>query len=185
MSTASLGRRGGSANSQVVLAPRATKSTASTVEGMSNGAGTQDDLIIKAATIEEARKAEELIPEFGGASDITEYFSRIGEAKHLVLVARVDGEAVGFKVGYEIAPGVFYSWIGGVVPKARRAHVAEKLMQEQEKWGKAHGYKKIQVKSKNRFGSMMIMLIKAGYQIYGVEEGMGEPKILFEKQLST
>ncbi len=39
---------------------------------------------------------------------------------HLLLARRPDGFPLGFKLGYRRGDSLFYSWLGGVAPEARR-----------------------------------------------------------------
>lgn len=105
----------------------------------------------------------------------------------LLLVAEAEGRIIGFKLGYEQSPGVFYSWLGGVSPAWRGRGIARELLGLQEAWVKQRGYARIRVKSMNHFPAMLHLLISSGYHIYGVEPGTTPeegPKILFEKRLA-
>lgn len=138
--------------------------------------------------------------EAGLAEDLSPVIAEIPEFHHitrqeirertagggLLLVAEAEGRVVGFKLGYEQSPGIFYSWLGGVRPAWRGRGIARELLTLQETWVKKRGYARIRVKSMNRFPAMLHLLISAGYQICGVEAGTVPdqgPKILFEKWL--
>ena len=57
------------------------------------------------------------IPEFNSPYKIEEYKKRCA-GKHLALIAEIDNQPVGFKVGYDrFNNGSFYSWMSGVMPK--------------------------------------------------------------------
>jgi ribosomal protein S18 acetylase RimI-like enzyme len=59
--------------------------------------------------------------------DEVEYNKRFSNANHLILIAKIEKRAVGFKVGYEKEQdGSFYSWMGGIVPDFRKQKVAQK-----------------------------------------------------------
>ena len=59
---------------------------------------------------------------------------RLEGKRHLILVAEQQGQILGFKIGYELDSDTFYSWFGGVSPKARNLGVAQKLLDVQESW---------------------------------------------------
>ena len=67
----------------------------------------------------------------------------MGRYNPLTLIARMDNKPVGFWVGFELKPGMFYHWLGGVVPDVRRHGVARQLQEAQQAWAKDHGYEYI------------------------------------------
>lgn len=102
---------------------------------------------------------------------------------HLVL-ARVEGQAVAFKLGYEDDPRTFYSWLGGVIPDYRGLGIAAALMSTQHDWCRKHGYHKVQTKTLNRFRAMLILNIRHGFEIIGTHlSDEGGFKILLSKNL--
>ena len=40
----------------------------------------------------------------------------MGRYNTLTLLARMDDKPVGFWIGFELKPGMFYHWLGAVVP---------------------------------------------------------------------
>ncbi|QDE29556.1 GNAT family N-acetyltransferase [Shewanella polaris] len=127
------------------------------------------------------------VPEFGPeiSADIIE--KRLAEKKHLILIARYHNVPVGFKLGYELTDGLFYSWLGGVAPEHRKMKVASQLRLLQESWAIENGFNTIRVKSMNQFPAMLQMLIASGYQICGYENNgsITSSKIEFIKCLSS
>ena len=123
----------------------------------------------------------------GGVFDSEEeYISRLKkDIYQIILIAYEDNIPVGFKVGYELDKETFYSWMGGVLPKYRRNHVAKSLMKKQEELVISKDYKKIRVKSRNYFPNMLRFLISSNYLIIDyIDKGdVMENKILFEKKL--
>jgi predicted GNAT superfamily acetyltransferase len=111
---------------------------------------------------------------------------RFGEAKHLLINLAFDGEKlVGFKVGYQIDPTKFYSWLGGVDENYRKCGIAQELMKRQHDWCVEKSYKVVQTKTKNSFKPMLILNIKNGFDIVGVyHNSRNELKIVLEKTLS-
>ncbi|WP_417706557.1 GNAT family N-acetyltransferase [Rheinheimera aquimaris] len=125
------------------------------------------------------------IPEFEQATTLERLQSRLDGAVSLILVAKLEGTLVGYKVGYQLTEETFYSWLGGVIPEHRKHGVATLLLNYQEKWVLNSGYKQIKVKSMNRFPGMLNLLISNGYEIVGIEESVcgSEGKIVFLKRL--
>ncbi|WP_298772430.1 GNAT family N-acetyltransferase [uncultured Shewanella sp.] len=125
--------------------------------------------MIREGTFEEAMSVFDNIPEFERYASETEMQSKLIEGS-LILVTEKVGELIGFKMGYPLNDSEFYSWLGGVVPKYRKASCAKDMLKAQEKWLKAHDYKRVRVKSMNRFSGMLCMLIRNGYDIERVDE---------------
>ncbi|EKP4478619.1 GNAT family N-acetyltransferase [Cronobacter dublinensis] len=135
---------------------------------------------------EETAAIYRLIPEFAGVHDAQAIRQRIGGRVACALVTYDEAQPVGFKLGYETAPGEFYSWLGGVAPAYRRDGVAQRLLEAQERWAQEHGYARLRVKTRNQFRAMLMLLIRNGYQIIGLEK-KGEAadyRLLLEKSLT-
>lgn len=98
----------------------------------------------------------------------------------LILVAYVEGELAGFKLGYEQEETIFYSWLGGVAFDFRRLGLAQSLLEYQETWARRQGYNHIQVKTLNRFPAMLNLLISNQYLI---TELTADPKSLVDHKL--
>ncbi|MBW3527372.1 GNAT family N-acetyltransferase [Shewanella sp. NKUCC05_KAH] len=98
----------------------------------------------------------------------------------LILVAYVEGELAGFKLGYEQEEAIFYSWLGGVAFDFRRLGLAQSLLEYQETWARRQGYNHIQVKTLNRFPAMLNLLICNQYLI---TELTADPKSLVDHKL--
>lgn len=101
----------------------------------------------------------------------------------LLLIARVEGKAVGFKLGYLLDSSTYYSWLGGVLPEYRGVGVALDLMKEQHCWCQGQGFKKIQTKTQNRFKAMLLLNLEQDFEIIGYEDSPEGPKIILEKSL--
>lgn len=110
---------------------------------------------------------------------------RISEAVNLLTVLALhQNKIVGFKVGFQIAPKKFYSWIGGVAENFRKQGIAAELMKRQHDWCVKNGFEKIQTKTQNRFKSMLILNIKSGFDVVEVyKDKHNELKIVLEKNL--
>lgn len=108
------------------------------------------------------------------------------EKPNLLCCIALDGDEVaGFKLGYEKEKGVFYSWLGGVGEKYRGQGIASKLMNLQHQTVQKLGYKKIRTIGRNYRRAMLILNIKAGFNIietYVSKSGIR--KIIMEKSFS-
>ncbi|MCZ4372764.1 GNAT family N-acetyltransferase [Vibrio diazotrophicus] len=112
---------------------------------------------------------------------------RLEGKRHLILVAEQQGQILGFKIGYELDSDTFYSWFGGVSPKARNLGLAQKLLDVQESWVIDQGYQQLKVKSRNQFPAMLRLLLRNNYLIENFEpyEALLESRIHFVKQLKN
>lgn len=108
---------------------------------------------------------------------------RLHKNFHLI-VGFIEGQAVGFKLGYETAQQEFYSWLGGVLPEYQGLGIASDLMLTQHQWLASQGYQRILTKTQNRFKHMLLLNIKNGFEIIGTHlSHEGGMKIMMEKKL--
>ena len=139
---------------------------------------------IKESNIETVVALSQQIAEFIDPHGAEEYYRRLTNIPHLILVAFVQNEPVGFKVGYE-REGSFYSWMGGILQGFRQMGIARALAEEQEAWAKKRGYTTITFKTRNSHKGMLIFALKNGFDIIGFEPSAHTPshRILLRKQL--
>lgn len=142
---------------------------------------------IETATPADIVAISKQIPEFAQATTLERLHSKLDGVVSLILVAKLDGVIVGYKVGYQLTAEIFYSWLGGVVPEYRKHGIATLLLRYQEQWVLNAGYKQIKVKSMNRFPGMLKLLIANSYEIVGLEDSASgsEAKIVFSKSLES
>lgn len=62
-------------------------------------------LTTRQATLEEIFSLYLCIPEFGSLHSLKDLQQRIGDNPSHGLIAEIDGQAAGFKLGYQTAPG--------------------------------------------------------------------------------
>ena len=63
-----------------------------------------------------------------------DFFKRrfTGRYNTLALIAKMDDTPVGFWIGFELKPGMFYHWLGGVHSDVRRHGVGHQLQEAQQ-----------------------------------------------------
>lgn len=107
------------------------------------------------------------------------------QSKKVHLLIAKDGETlVGFKLGYEESPQIFYSWLGAVHPEWRGRGVGKALMKAQHEWALKQGYQRLKTKTLNRWKDMLLLNIRSGFEIVGTEtRANGELKLILEKAL--
>ena len=144
-------------------------------------------LRIEKGTIEEAYEVATKIAEFEQLYPKEEFEKRVKDVVHLVLIAYYKDKPIAFKIGYEKLPNkFFYSWMGGVLKKYRKAGIAQKLMDKQENWAKDNSYERIMVKTRNKHVGMINLLrcnnyIEMAKIPYEPDE---ETRLLYEKELN-
>ncbi|MCG1028784.1 GNAT family N-acetyltransferase [Virgibacillus halodenitrificans] len=106
------------------------------------------------------------------------------KSKVVFNLALEDEEIIGYKIGYELEPNLFYSWLGGVDESHRNKGVASKLIDQQHLYLIEKGYEIVQTKTKNKWRGMLVLIIKSGFDVIGTyTDNEGEPKIILEKRL--
>ena len=116
-----------------------------------------------------------------------DYFKRrfMGRYNTLTLIARVDDKPVGFWVGFELKPGMFYHWLGAVLPDARRQGVGRQLQEAQQAWAKDHGYEYVRCECMNHQREFIHFAVTLGYAMVGIrwDSTHADNLIVFEKNL--
>jgi GNAT superfamily N-acetyltransferase len=116
-----------------------------------------------------------------------EFFRRrfLGRHNPLMLVASIDERPVGFFLGFELKPSVFFAWLYGVLPDYRRAGVASQLMEAMHSWSAEHGYHSVRFECQNQHRAMLHMAIAQEYDVVGIrwDADRSANLIIFEKEL--
>ena len=138
-----------------------------------------EPFVIHEGTIDEAYAVYAAIPEFAPTQRVAreEFQTRLADGSRLVLIASSGESPVAFKAGYDrYRDGSWYSWLGGVLPSHRGLRLAERLIETQEAWVREHGYRRLFVKTRNRFRAMHALLVRSGYMVVSVDapDGGGE-----------
>jgi GNAT superfamily N-acetyltransferase len=109
-----------------------------------------------------------------------------GRYNILQLIARVEGHAVGFFLGFELKPTVFFAWFYGVLPEYRRQGIASQLMDAVHSWARQHEYESIRFECHNQHRPMLHLAIALGYDIVGIrwDPDRGDNLVIFEKVLT-
>jgi GNAT superfamily N-acetyltransferase len=116
-----------------------------------------------------------------------DYFKRrfMGRYNCLTLLARLGDKPVGFWVGFELKPGMFYHWLGAVTADMRRNGIGRQLQEAQQAWAKDHGYEYIRCECMNHQREFIHFAIALGYDIVGIrwDSTHADNLIVFEKNL--
>jgi GNAT superfamily N-acetyltransferase len=108
-----------------------------------------------------------------------------GRYNILQMVARLGDRPVGFFLGFELKPTVFFAWFYGVVPEVRRQGIASQLMEALHDWSRQHEYESIRFECHNQHRPMLHLAITLGYDIVGIrwDPDRGDNLVIFEKVL--
>jgi GNAT superfamily N-acetyltransferase len=116
-----------------------------------------------------------------------DFFKRrfMGRYNALTLLARMDEKPVGFWIGFELKPGMFYHWLGGVVSPVRRHGVGRQMLEAQQAWAKDHGYEHIRCECLNHQREFIHFAVALGFDIVGIrwDSTHADNMVVFEKNL--
>ncbi len=121
-----------------------------------------------------SRQAESFEKRFRGSYNI------------LHMVARLpDDTPVGFFLGYEIKPTIFYAWFYGVLPDHRRQGIATQLMEAAHSWARENDYEYIRFECHNQHRPMLHLAISLGYDIVGIrwDPDRADNLVIFDRWL--
>jgi GNAT superfamily N-acetyltransferase len=105
-------------------------------------------------------------------------------ADPLLLFASHGDEVIGFKLGYRRGAHLFYSWLGGVRPVARRTGVAAALMRLQHERVAKLGYPFIETRARAANNPMIVLNLRSGFQIVGFEvDARAIPVVILRRAL--
>ena len=109
----------------------------------------------------------------------------LGRYNVLQMVAHVDDRPVGFLLGFELKPGIFFSWFYGVLSDYRRQGIASQLMEAVHGWARLNDYESIRFECHNQHRPMLHLGIAKEYDIVGIrwDPDRGANLVLFQKTL--
>ena len=132
------------------------------------------------ARFEEIRRLNEAV--FGEPRVIY----RLDRDDLVLLVARVGGDAVGYKVGYGESRTTFYSAKGGVLDGWRRLGIARALLDRMEAEARALGYRRFAYDTfPNKHPGMTVMGLAEGFTVTaaGYNAAYRDFRLRFERDL--
>lgn len=139
---------------------------------------------IRTGTIQEAVDLAKRMPDFSNPYNLNSPDTPPPQLDH-VLVAEIDGTAVGFRAGCRHSPDTFAVWLAGVLPSHRRQGIGGALYRCQKDWLKSQGYKFLRTHVRNSNRVMLKILVDKGYHVVDVVRyhDVRRNKIVFIKNL--
>ena len=109
----------------------------------------------------------------------------LGRHNVLQMIAHVNNRPVGFFLGFELKPQVFFAWFYGVLPAYRRQGIASQIMDAVHDWARTNEYESIRFECHNQHRPMLHLAIAQEYDIVGIrwDGDRGANLVLFEKSL--
>ncbi len=109
-----------------------------------------------------------------------------GRYNVLQLIARLDERPVGFFLGFELKPTVYFAWFYGVLPEFRRKGIASQLMDAVHSWARQNEYESVRFECHNQHRAMLHLAIALEYDIAGIrwDPDRGDNLIICEKVLT-
>lgn len=104
----------------------------------------------------------------------------------LMLLATVDGEPAGFKIGYRESRYVFYSAKGGVLPEYRRSGIARRMLAVMMERVREDGYVRFAFDTfPNRHPGMTVLALAQGFRLTKADYNATyrDYRLRFEKRL--
>ncbi|MFQ6133795.1 MAG: GNAT family N-acetyltransferase [Armatimonadota bacterium] len=94
---------------------------------------------------------------------------RIEEHAATIFLAQVDGRSVGFSIGYESEPGLYYYWLSAVLAEHRRRGIGKLLLHAQIDDARQREFDAIWFAADNEAVDMIIMGLHEGFRIVKAE----------------
>ncbi|GAA4878595.1 GNAT family N-acetyltransferase [Ferrimonas pelagia] len=120
-------------------------------------------------SMEEVVALSQQVPEFDQPYGLGVYQQRLAGVAHRILIAQLGDQAIGFNVSYARSAQELYVWMVGTLPEFRTLGSTQRLLDQQMQWGRAHGYQRLSVKSRNRYPAMLHLLLSNGFHIIDCE----------------
>lgn len=108
-----------------------------------------------------------------------------GRYNGLQMIARIKDTPVGFFLGFELKPTVYFCWFYGVLPDFRRQGIASQIMEAVHDWARQNDYESIRFECHNQHRPMLHLAIAKEYDIVGMrwDPDRGDNLVIFEKSL--
>jgi GNAT superfamily N-acetyltransferase len=116
-----------------------------------------------------------------------EHFARryLGRHNVLQMVARIKERPVGFLLGFELKPRVFFLWFLGVLASQRRQGIASQLLDALHEWARQNDYELVRCECFNQQRPMLHLALNQEYDVVGLrwDADHGDNLVLLQRTL--
>jgi len=147
-----------------------------------------EKVIVKESNLDDVIKISKNVIEFNELTPTKDAFeSRYKNLEKLIVVAYYNNIPIGYLIGYDNCDSdkSFYCWLAGVDYNYRRLGALKLMMEYQINWAKRMGYKKLKIKTRNKFREMLNFLVKNDFYFTDIEKqkDIDENRIYLELKL--
>lgn len=129
------------------------------------------NILIREGNLDDVLFVHKNIIEFDDKYPSKSFFEdRYKDICHIIIVAYYDDFPVGYVIAYEHDKENLYCWLAGVDFNYRRLGVLNLMMNYLINWCRSKKYKKITIKTRNRYRNMLLYLVKNNWNFLSVEE---------------
>jgi GNAT superfamily N-acetyltransferase len=109
----------------------------------------------------------------------------LGRHNIVQMLARLNHRPVGFVLGFELKPRVFFVWFVGVLPAHRRQGIASQLLDAAHSWARQNDYESVRLECFNRQRDMLLLALKNEYDVIGLryDSDHSDNLLLLQKSL--
>jgi GNAT superfamily N-acetyltransferase len=111
---------------------------------------------------------ETIFHPFNHVSRVTIAQALEGQADILCLMAHLESNPVGFKIGCRSRPGLYHSRWGGVLPEYRRLGLGRRMQDWQHRFAEARRYERVFFNTFNHFPGMLLFGLRTGFRPVGI-----------------
>lgn len=146
------------------------------------------NISVKEGNLDDVLLVHENIVEFDEKHPPKDFFiKRYENTKHIIIISYYNEFPIGYIIGYEIDNDNFYCWLAGVDVNYRRCSALSMMMNYLIEWCHKNNYKKISIKTRNKYRNMLMYLIKNNWNFISVEnkDTLSEYRINLELNLNN
>ena len=126
---------------------------------------------VREGNLDEVFKVHQNIIEFDEKYPSEDFFlDRYKNSEHVIIVAYCSDIPIGYIIGYKIDDNVFYCWLAGVDVNYRRGGALTLMFDYLKKWCVERKYKKISIKTRNKYRNMLLYLVNNNWNFESVEK---------------
>lgn len=126
---------------------------------------------VREGNLDAVLKVHQNIIEFDEKYPSEDFFlDRYKNLEHVIIVAYCSDVPIGYIIGYKIDDNVFYCWLAGVDVNYRRGGALTLMFDYLKKWCVERKYKKISIKTRNKYRNMLLYLVNNNWNFESVEK---------------